>query len=108
MEPRHRAHQAQSQPVAGRRAAAFEPDETVEHRLAPVRRDAGSAVGDLDPGRLIRAADLQRDSARGRVFERIVEQIGDRLRQQMRSPRTFTGCGASKLSTRPFSSATGS
>ena len=51
----------------------------------------------------------QRDLARGRVFERVVEQIGDRLRQQVAVAAHRQASRRSSTARRePFSSATGS
>ena len=42
---RHRRHQRQSQPCAGRAAAGFQPDKTLNHPRPVGFRNAGTAIG---------------------------------------------------------------
>ena len=84
MPPRHRAHEAQTEPVARGAAARLEPDEAVEHALAIGLGNARSMVGHLDH-RATAVAVRRRPRPRRRpaIFQRVVQQIRDRLRQQM-------------------------
>src|SRR6185437_4658362 len=61
------AHQAEAQAVAGRAAAALEPHDAVEHRLAPVGRHARPAIRDLDARNVAVAPGAQRHDARRRI-----------------------------------------
>ncbi len=110
MPPRHRAHQAEPEPVAGRAAARLQPHEAVEHAFAIGLGDA--RVRDRRPrsARGRRAAPTaDRDLAAAAVFERVVEQVRDRLRQQVAVALGSSSPGAlSNRSAKPFSSATGS
>ena len=83
MPPRDRAHQAQPEPVAGRAPARLQPNESTEHVLAIGGRDPWTAIGDFDQCAPPAPSHLDRDLAAVPVFESIVEQVGDRLRQQV-------------------------
>ena len=83
MPPRHRAHQAEPEPIAGGAAARLQSDKAIEHALAIGLGDAGSAIGDLDQRAAAAPPHPDRDLAAPAVFERVVEQVGDRLRQQV-------------------------
>src|SRR6185437_16792348 len=81
--------------------AALEPHETIEYRAAPIGRHAGSGIADLDM-RFSRARlDTERNFALWRVFERVVEQIGDRLREQMAVAAHHDPVGDLGLETEP-------
>src|ERR1700732_3631189 len=77
------AHQAQPQAVSRSAPTAFKAYEAVEYGFTPVGRHARAAVGDFDARDIAAAPSGQGHRAGGRVFEGIVEQIGDRLREQM-------------------------
>src|SRR6185437_16934113 len=83
MELRDGADEAEAETVPGRAAAAFEAYETIEHRVAPIGRHARAGIADLDPCLAGMCRDTERDLALVRIFERVVEKVGDRLRQQM-------------------------
>src|SRR6185312_16706975 len=64
----HGAHQAEAEAIARRAAAPFKPDKAIEHRLATVGGNAGTAIGDLEPRPVALLPHGKRDTARGRVF----------------------------------------
>src|ERR1700761_9415247 len=77
------ADEPEPQPVPRRAPAAFKPNETVEYSAAPVRRYARAGIANLDMRFAGTCLDAESAFPFGRVFERVVEQIGDRLREQM-------------------------
>ena len=89
MQPGHGAHQAEAQPVAGRAAAAFEPDEAVEHGAragraacrARYRRPRSRAVSP-------RAATLSATSPSGVYFSALSSRLAIACDSRWRSPRT--------------------
>ena len=118
MQPRHRRDKTQSQAAARLRPARFQPDEAAEHPLTIGSGHARSAVGDdnlgdrtfgygphLDlrlragavPGRLRRA-----------IFDRVVDQIGDGLPEQLAVGADDDRRIGLGLEHKPRSSATGS
>src|SRR5262245_17022134 len=77
-------------------AAGFEPHGAAYHARTFLGRDARSRVAH-DERRTIRAG-LEADNdlpARGRVLDRVVDKIGDRLRNQI--PIAADRCGACGL-----------
>ena len=82
------AHKAEPEPVSRGAAARLEADEAVEYRLAIRFWDARPAIGDFDrrPARRSRCTRICNFAAAG-IFQRVVEQVGERLRQQMRGRR---------------------
>jgi hypothetical protein len=93
MQPRHRRDKTQSQTAARLRPALFQPDKAFEHALAIGRRNARSAIGDGD---LDDIAFLHRGhfdirllagfcaaSLRRSILDRVVDEIGDGLAEQL-------------------------
>lgn len=73
----HSADQAQSQAVTGRGSRLVEPDETFQDVVMILDGDTWPRIGDCDYRALIEA---EFDVATfGCVFDRIVEQVGERL-----------------------------
>src|SRR5664279_1973282 len=92
MQPRHRRGEAQAEPGARLRTALFEADEALDHTRAVGFRNARSAVGDgeQDAVALVERAhhDFRRRAvgdqvARLGIFDGIVDQIGERLADQL-------------------------
>ena len=84
VQPRGGAHEAEPEAVAGRAAARFETHETVEDDIAVLGRDARPAIRRLRARRAaIDLGDRQADLSAAAVFQRVVEEIGDGLRQEM-------------------------
>src|SRR5690349_22741868 len=89
MPPRHRAHQTEPEPIAWSAAARLQSHEAIEHAFAIGLGDPGPAIGDCDqrvaaappyPDHDLPAAAATFTAA---VFESVVEQVRDRLRQQV-------------------------
>src|SRR5581483_5836154 len=81
------ADEAEAEAVAGGAAAALEANEAVEDGVAVLLGDAGAVVRDLERGVAVDLPDRQRDLAgrfgAGAIFERVVEQVRHRLRQDV-------------------------
>ena len=103
MPPRHRAHEAETEPIARRAAARLEPHEAIEYALAIGLGDARSAIGDLDHRAPAAPFDADRDLA---AFRR---HISARCRAGSRPlatadggrPRSSAGTRRSNRSTSP-------
>jgi len=62
----------------------LQTEEALEHRGARLRVDPGTAIGDDEPCRVAVLAQRDPDGAAARrVLDRVVEQIGDGLKQQV-------------------------
>jgi len=77
------ADKAQSQTVSRSRAASFEADKPVEHGLSIGVGNTLTAIGDFENSLFFTVEDPDLDLAAARIFERVVEQIGQRLGQQV-------------------------
>src|SRR5437764_500829 len=82
MSVRNGAYEAQAEAVPGCAAAEFQSDKAIEHRLAVALRDARPAIADLEDSAAA-VAYHRDDNLAVAVFESVVEQIGQSLRQQM-------------------------
>jgi len=91
---RDRAHQRQAEAVAGHVARGFEALEAFQHALTLLRRDAGAGVGDLQrrPAALRVYGESDAPAAR-REFQRVVEQVAERLREQAAGRMSADGGG---------------
>ena len=77
------ADQAEPEPVARRAAAGLEPDKAVEHGLAIGFGNARTTIGHFEHGALAGSKHPDLQLAAIGIFHCVVEEIGDRLRQQM-------------------------
>jgi hypothetical protein len=77
-------HQTETQPVPGLATVLFQPVETPQHLIILRSRDARASIGHTHPyfGRIHRHAKRYDASGRG-IFDGVVEQIGQRLEQQI-------------------------
>src|SRR5947209_13270582 len=84
MEMGHRLRQREAEAGAAGRARAVEPPEAAP-RLRLIRgRDAGAAIGDAEPQPpLAHPCEQHRLAALAGIMKRIVEQIAERLREQL-------------------------
>ena len=104
-------------PGAGLRAALLQPHEPLDHAPAVGFRNARPVIGDREQDALARVGRAAptisagvpcRPSRRLGIFDRVVDQIGERLADQFAVAVTGAGASASTLSVMPFSSASGS
>ena len=81
MAPRHGQDHGQPQSATGQRARVVQPDKAFHHPIPVIGRDPGPVIQhrDFGPSRHCRGA--QRDAARA-IFQRVVDQVGDRARHQ--------------------------
>ena len=78
------ADQRQAEAVAGGAARAVEADEAFQHVVAFVRRDAFAVIGDVDQDVVTAFFGAEADvAAAGRVFDGVIEQVGDGLRDEL-------------------------
>ena len=84
MQAGNRFDEGQAKAAAGGRTAAVEAIEAVEHLVVLGRGNAGTVVGDL--GFEARACLAQADRYRGafgRMVERVLDQVGDHLSEEL-------------------------
>ncbi len=87
METGNGRDQAQAQTVARRVTALFEPVEALEHVIALFGGNARTIVGDRDHRPAAGAATGHGDlPARAAVLDRVVDEIGDGVEQQVAVP----------------------
>ena len=108
MQLGHRGDEAEAKTVAAGGAASVETDEALQHARPLHLRNAGTAIGQRHQRRLAAAAYRQRDrGAAGRVGERVLDQVGEHLREQLRvAPDRHPGHRSRASNRRPWSSAT--
>ena len=83
MPPRNSTDEAQAKAVARGRTARFEADKAVQHAL-PIRLgNAQSLIRYFEDRLPVFGEDPQLDLAVPGIFESIVEEIGERLRQEV-------------------------
>ena len=79
---------AQPKPVAGHAAAAFKPIKASEHMLMFGDRNSRPVIGDRKHGAVTIMRDVYDHFAAFRaVFDRIVDEIGQRVEQEVHIPR---------------------
>src|SRR3954466_10239733 len=84
MKARDRSDEAEAEAVARCVAALFEPVEAIEDVIALRSGNARTVVGDRDVSAAIGAAAGHRDlAALAAVLDRIVDEIGDGVEQQV-------------------------
>ncbi len=89
MRCRNFPHNRQAKPAAGA-GGAVDAVEAFQHLLALRRRNAGPVVFNLKERMVIARTRPHGDAAaRGRVFQRVVDQVAERLAQQQRVPRNL-------------------
>src|SRR3546814_20033779 len=81
---RSRCDQAEAEAAAGGATAGVEANEALQHPRAILGRDAGAAVGHCEVRSVVDPSEAHADLAAARaVLHRVVEQVGERLAEQL-------------------------
>src|SRR5580704_13168966 len=83
MQPRDGSDKAETEAIARAVSAALEPVESLEDALALLERDARTTIRYRDRGAVLGVRRRDLDVASPAVLDRIVDEVGDRLEQEV-------------------------